>query len=1019
MTKKALIKYRSLRSNLVHLPLSLFAQLAQQQIRPQSLIIHLSPLTPSSSRTQAAYVGWSGLAAASSLNIPRKGDGEVLETVEVDPEVAMQYGWMEGIVVEIGIIHDPTRANSISVTPLTPGDWEILEQHTSFLENNLLGQLRAVQTSQVINAWVAGRTKIQLRVDGTDPGVKQGAVLVHPDTEVIVAPRPRKTIAAAVEEPRVVDTTNKEVRPSEKVRERNVRSRLIPPTVAAAWGQFKLSEAQSMEAGSFAVVLCSSNTLRRLRRRLEYDDKRPPVFRLLKHGSKNVEKEVTAVERDDDGHAYDNIEEEGQNLDVSIVAWDEMPDGALVITGEGLLQWQTWGSVKVSSIAKQRSRRKSGRSPEVLDMLPPYIYMTSLPGLEATLGVAVGALTRAFILAQPCPLLLTGTKGMGKTTLAMAIARRMEEDREILAETHYIDVRSIQADGRLSAIKDQMRSWVEEAKKKRPCLLVLDNLDSLLTPETELNSSNTPIILAEHFCRLVSPEHLPEGIGVLVTAASTKSLHSALNASHVFGEILKIPALTKEVRREVFSAVIEKQLCSTTSELPDENIHPKAWGTANTGLDLITLASMTEGYSTSDLVDLVSAATQQAMIRLHHSPEDPFELTMEDFTQAQESFTPISLRGITFQHYTTVWSDIGGLRLPKRILRETLEWPIKYAQIFASCPLRLRSGLLLYGYPGCGKTLLASAVAKECGLNFISVKGPEILNKYIGASEKAVRDLFERASGAKPCVLFFDEFDSIAPKRGHDSTGVTDRIVNQLLTEMDGAQGLEGVYVLAATSRPDLIDPALLRPGRLDKSVLCDMPSFEGRLEILQTVSRKIILDHSVDLEHIAHETVGYSGADLQAVIYNAHLEVVHTSLSQTPSTASSYETLHDGPIAKSKGKGKSNGGEKNVMNGISESIPSAEMKSMTKRMETILSNVTPRPTSQPRPIERTDQVSSSSPLIQQIHLLRALESTRPSVSLTERRRLETIYKAFVSDREGRMPSGDLGRETGTRASLM
>lgn len=197
-----------------------------------------------------------------------------------------------------------------------------------------------------------------------------------------------------------------------------------------------------------------------------------------------------------------------------------------------------------------------------------------------------------------------------------------------------------------------------------------------------------------------------------------------------------------------------------------------------------------------------------------------------------------------------------GLHEARRILRETLEWPTKYAQIFANCPLRLRSGILLYGYPGCGKTLLASAVAKECGLNFISVKGPEILNKYIGASEKSVRDLFERASAAKPCVLFFDEFDSIAPKRyvvlyldiilfsrvssrdqadrcrGHDSTGVTDRVVNQMLTEMDGAQGLDGVYVLAATSRPDLIDPALLRPGRLDKAVFCDMPDLTDRLEV-------------------------------------------------------------------------------------------------------------------------------------------------------------------------------------------
>jgi peroxin-1 len=184
--------------------------------------------------------------------------------------------------------------------------------------------------------------------------------------------------------------------------------------------------------------------------------------------------------------------------------------------------------------------------------------------------------------------------------------------------------------------------------------------------------------------------------------------------------------------------------------------------------------------------------------------------------------------------------------------------------------------------------LLASAVAGECGLNFISVKGPEILNKYIGASEKSVRDLFERAEAAKPCVLFFDEFDSIAPKRGHDSTGVTDRVVNMLLTMMDGAEGLSGVYVLAATSRPDLIDPALLRPGRLDKSLICDMPNAEDRLDILKAVTTQLKLDPAVlharngsaqSLEEVARRTDGYSGADLQAVMYNAHLDAIQDVL--------------------------------------------------------------------------------------------------------------------------------------------
>jgi peroxin-1 len=165
-------------------------------------------------------------------------------------------------------------------------------------------------------------------------------------------------------------------------------------------------------------------------------------------------------------------------------------------------------------------------------------------------------------------------------------------------------------------------------------------------------------------------------------------------------------------------------------------------------------------------------------------------------------------------------------------------------------------------------------------MNFISVKGPELLNKYIGASEQSVRELFERAQSARPCVLFFDEFESIAPKRGHDSTGVTDRVVNQMLTQLDGAEGLEGVYVLAATSRPDLVDPALLRPGRLDKSLLCDIPTFDERVSILEALRRKLSLGDDVDFYELAGRTQGYTGADLQAMLYNAHLEAVHNVIS-------------------------------------------------------------------------------------------------------------------------------------------
>ncbi|ROT70911.1 hypothetical protein C7M84_010785 [Penaeus vannamei] len=195
---------------------------------------------------------------------------------------------------------------------------------------------------------------------------------------------------------------------------------------------------------------------------------------------------------------------------------------------------------------------------------------------------------------------------------------------------------------------------------------------------------------------------------------------------------------------------------------------------------------------------------------------------------------------------------VGGMKDAKKILEETLTWPSLYPNLFNKVNLRLRSGVLLYGPPGCGKTLLANAVSAYCQLNFISVKGPELLSKYIGASEQAVRDAFERASSAKPCVLFFDEFESIAPRRGHDSTGVTDRVVNQLLTQMDGVEGLTGVYILAATSRPDLIDPALLRPGRLDKCVYCPMPSEKDRKEILEVLSQDVDLGEEIDWSEVA-----------------------------------------------------------------------------------------------------------------------------------------------------------------------
>jgi peroxin-1 len=320
-------------------------------------------------------------------------------------------------------------------------------------------------------------------------------------------------------------------------------------------------------------------------------------------------------------------------------------------------------------------------------------------------------------------------------------------------------------------------------------------------------------------------------------------------------------------------------------------------------------------------------------------------------------------------------------------------------------------------------------------LNFISVKGPEILNKYIGASEKSVRDLFERAQAARPCILFFDEFDSIAPKRGHDSTGVTDRVVNQLLTQMDGAEGLSGVYVLAATSRPDLIDPALLRPGRLDKSLLCDMPSQADRVDIIRAVSEKLKMSEEVAgrLDEIAARTEGLSGADLQAVVYNAHLEAVHDALGD--------RTGDEKPGAKSSATKNASTGSSNrsfiqflyssqeEATG-SSSLPSpavvaAKLEAIknSRRRQRQIENGTA--SNGPAAAPATNAADGSADemrdeiIVRWEHVERSLASTRSSLSSTERRRLEGIYREFVDGRDGEMPNGEATNEIGGRSSLM
>uniref|UniRef100_A0A8C0BNE0 Peroxisomal ATPase PEX1 n=1 Tax=Buteo japonicus TaxID=224669 RepID=A0A8C0BNE0_9AVES len=357
-------------------------------------------------------------------------------------------------------------------------------------------------------------------------------------------------------------------------------------------------------------------------------------------------------------------------------------------------------------------------------------------------------------------------------------------------------------------------------------------------------------------------------IALIATSQSEHSLHPSLvsaQGTHIFQCFKCIRSPDQKQRCEMLYSIIKKKLNSDIKKFSD--------------LDLQCIAKETEGFVARDFTMLVDRAIH-ACVSNQNAFQNELNLSTMDFQKALKDFTPLALRNVNLHKPKDIgWDRIGGLKDVKQILMDTIMLPAKYPELFANLPVRQRSGVLLYGAPGTGKTLLAGVVARESGMNFISIKGPELLSKYIGASEQAVRDIFNRAQAAKPCIIFFDEFDSIAPRRGHDNTGVTDRVVNQLLTQLDGVEGLQGVYVLAATSRPDLIDPALLRPGRLDKCLYCPPPDQNSRYEILNALSHSLSLADDVDFQDLAAKTERFTGADLKALLYNAQLEAIHTNL--------------------------------------------------------------------------------------------------------------------------------------------
>ncbi|OIW10240.1 hypothetical protein TanjilG_27991 [Lupinus angustifolius] len=503
--------------------------------------------------------------------------------------------------------------------------------------------------------------------------------------------------------------------------------------------------------------------------------------------------------------------------------------------------------------------------------------------LSILLSSASGMWFGSYNLPIPGHVLIYGPPGSGKTLLARTVAKFLEEREDILAHIVFVSCSKLALE-KVPIIRQELADHVTEALNHAPSIVIFDDLDSIIsTPDSDGSQPSMSISGLTDFLVDIMDEYREKrkkscGFGPIALIASIQSLEKipqSLSSSGRFDFHIQLPAPAASERRAMLKHEIQRRNLQCGDDI------------------LLDVAVKCDGYDGYDMEILVDRAVHAAVHRFLPSNAAVSEhecptLLGEDFSQAMHDFLPVAMRDITkaaSDGGRSGWEDVGGLVDIRNAIKEMIELPSKFPKTFAKAPLRLRSNVLLYGPPGCGKTHIVGAAAAASSLRFISVKGPELLNKYIGASEQAVRDIFSKAAAAAPCLLFFDEFDSIAPKRGHDNTGVTDRVVNQFLTELDGVEILTGVFVFAATSRPDLLDAALLRPGRLDRLLFCDFPSSNERLEILSVLSRKLPMADDIDLATVANMTEGFSGADLQALLSDAQLAAVHDVLENIDAT--------------------------------------------------------------------------------------------------------------------------------------
>ncbi len=478
-------------------------------------------------------------------------------------------------------------------------------------------------------------------------------------------------------------------------------------------------------------------------------------------------------------------------------------------------------------------------------------------------------------IEPPKGVLLHGPPGTGKTLLAKAVANE--------AKANFLLINGPEIMSKYYGESEQnLRKKFEEAEQSAPSIIFIDEVDAIAPKREESKGEVERRVVAQ----LLSLMDGLKSRGKVIVIAATNIpnvLDPALRRPGRFDREIEIGVPSKEGRLEILK------------------IHTRNMPLAQ-NVDLAELASVTHGFVGADLAALAKEAAMIVLRKLlpeikqregQAVPQEILErvqITMQDFKDALKTVRPSAMREVLVEIPSVKWEDIGGLEQVKQELKEAVEWPLKNPEVFKRLGIRPPKGILMYGPPGSGKTLLAKAVANESQANFILVKGPEMLSKWVGESEKAVRKIFDKARQTSPTIIFFDEIDAIAPRRGmSDEHHVTERVVNQLLTEMDGLEQLNDVVIIAATNRPDIMDPALLRPGRFDRIILTAPPDEKARQSILKVHTKNMPLK-GVDIKELAKRTQGYVGADLEALCREAAMLALREDINAKQVTMKNFE---------------------------------------------------------------------------------------------------------------------------------